>query len=165
MPWYLRNDFQGISFEIHLEIRDSRYVQISDTYDQSVNFFQKVLVNHIGVYADTKNEVSMSTGPKVLAQTDSQTHRQTDTRKTLSLPHTREVILTIYLFCCSVSMILHLRSVMCKLFHWSSIHLSSRTSQLQALSLVQNKLVPLWFQTGALLEGLISTCPLLGEQL
>ena len=42
----------------------------------------------------TKNEVSMSTGSKVIARTDIHTDRHTDTMKTLTLPHTREVKIT-----------------------------------------------------------------------
>ena len=33
----------------------------------------------VKMYLHTKNEVSMSRGSKVIAQTDRQTHRQTDT--------------------------------------------------------------------------------------
>ena len=53
----------------------------------------KLDLDMVKMYHHIKNEVSMSTGSKVIAQTD--THRQTDTHtdttKTLPLPHTREV--------------------------------------------------------------------------
>ena len=44
----------------------------------------------VKMYHHTKNEVSMSTGSKVIARTDRHTH--THTTKTLPPPHTREVI-------------------------------------------------------------------------
>ena len=57
------------------------------------------------MYHHTKNEISMSTGSKVIARTDNHTDRQTDkqtdtrahtdTMKTLPLPHTWEVIICI----------------------------------------------------------------------
>ena len=53
----------------------------------------------VKMYHHTKNEVSMSSGSKVIAQTDTQTHRHTDKHtdmtKTLPLPHTREVTIQI----------------------------------------------------------------------
>ena len=47
----------------------------------------KLDLDIVKMYHHTKNEVSMSTGSKVIAQTD----RHTDTTKTLPLPLTREV--------------------------------------------------------------------------
>ena len=47
----------------------------------------------VKMYHHTKSEVSLSTGSKVIAQTDTHTHAHihTHTTKTLPLPHTREV--------------------------------------------------------------------------
>ena len=56
----------------------------------------KLDLDIVKMYHHTKNEVSMSTGSKVIARTDRQTdrhtHTHTHTTKTLPLPHTREVI-------------------------------------------------------------------------
>ena len=61
----------------------------------------KLDLDIVKMYHHTKNEVSMSTASKVIAQTDTHTqidtqtdrhtHTHTDTMKTLPLPHTREV--------------------------------------------------------------------------
>ena len=51
----------------------------------------KLDLDMIKMYHHTKNEVSMSTGSKVIARTDTQTERHTDMTKTLPLPHTRQV--------------------------------------------------------------------------
>ena len=48
----------------------------------------KLDLDIVKMYYHTKNEVSMSTGSKVIAQTDSHTHTHTHTTKTLPLPHT-----------------------------------------------------------------------------
>ena len=53
----------------------------------------------VKMYHNTKNEVSMSTGSKVIAQIHTHTHthththidRHTDMTKTLPLPHTQEI--------------------------------------------------------------------------
>ena len=50
----------------------------------------KLDLDMVKMYHHTKNEVSMSTPSKVIAQTDRQTHTHTHTTKTLPLPHTRE---------------------------------------------------------------------------
>ena len=58
----------------------------------------KLDLDIVKMYYHTKNEVSTSTGSKVMAQTDKHTHTQTDkhthrdTTKTFPLPHMREVI-------------------------------------------------------------------------
>ena len=49
----------------------------------------KLDLDMVKMYHHTKNEVSLSTGSKVIAQTDTDT--QTDTTKTSPLPHTWEV--------------------------------------------------------------------------
>ena len=51
----------------------------------------KLDLDMVKMYHHTKNEVYMSTGSKVIART----HTHTDTTKTLPLPHTREVIISI----------------------------------------------------------------------
>ena len=52
----------------------------------------KLDLDIVKMYHHTKNEVSMSTGSKVIAeQTHTQIDTHTDTMKTLPLPHTREV--------------------------------------------------------------------------
>ena len=62
----------------------------------------KLDLDMVKMYHHTKNEVSMSTTSRVIAQTDAHTHSltdtHTDTTKTLPLLHTREVIMRINLY-------------------------------------------------------------------
>ena len=64
--------------------------QISIFHEMTLTLILKLDLDIVKMYHHTKNEVSMSTGSKVIAWTD--TH--TDMMKTLPLPHMWEVIMT-----------------------------------------------------------------------